>query len=170
MQNPMRRKAARARGNTGLAVAAGMLTLLSGCMVGPQYSKPSVPMAPAYSEEPPASYQESAGWKTAQPGDRAIRGNWWEMFGNAELNALEEQVAPANQSLKVAEANFERPVRRFASIAHSNTPPSTLVRVSRATAFRATLPLDCRDSNTAILPSPSGFPTTRICGAESGAP
>ncbi|HEY1946478.1 MAG TPA: efflux transporter outer membrane subunit [Bryobacteraceae bacterium] len=106
MQISIERKAARGRRNAGLVVAAGMVALLTGCMVGPKYSKPATPTAPAYSEQPPASYEESPGWKTAQPGDRAVRGNWWEMFGDAELNGLEEQVAPANQTLKIAEANF----------------------------------------------------------------
>ncbi|MBV8553284.1 MAG: efflux transporter outer membrane subunit [Acidobacteriaceae bacterium] len=90
----------------GLGVL-GLATLLASCSVGPKYSKPSVPAAPQYSEQPPASFKEAQGWKTARPSDAAIRGKWWELFGDAQLNALEEQVEPANQSLKVAEANFE---------------------------------------------------------------
>jgi NodT family efflux transporter outer membrane factor (OMF) lipoprotein len=77
--------------------------LLAGCMVGPKYSKPAVPMTPAYKEPLPQSYKE---WKTAQPGDQTIRGNWWEIFGDPQLNSLEEQVAASNQSLKAAEARF----------------------------------------------------------------
>ncbi|MFL6352233.1 MAG: efflux transporter outer membrane subunit [Bryobacteraceae bacterium] len=82
--------------------------LLSSCNVGPKYTKPSVPSAPTYSEQPPPSFQEANGWKTAQPSDAAIRGKWWELFGDPQLNALEEQIDPANQSLKVAEANFRQ--------------------------------------------------------------
>lgn len=88
------------------AVAVGMAALLASCMVGPKYSKPGVPTAPSYSEQPPQSYQGANGWKAAQPSDAMLRGKWWEMFGDAQLNALEEQVAPANQTLKIAEANF----------------------------------------------------------------
>ena len=76
--------------------------LLSSCMVGPDYLKPSVPMTPAYKESPPPG----DGWKIAQPSDHTPRGNWWEMFGDPQLNALAEQVAVANQDLKVAEARF----------------------------------------------------------------
>jgi NodT family efflux transporter outer membrane factor (OMF) lipoprotein len=76
--------------------------LLASCSVGPKYAKPAVPTAPAFSEPPPA------GWKTAQPGDAELKGKWWELFGDTQLNALEEQVAPANQSLKIAEANFRQ--------------------------------------------------------------
>jgi NodT family efflux transporter outer membrane factor (OMF) lipoprotein len=87
-------------------VAICVSVLLASCTVGPKYSKPSVPSAPAYSEQPPARFKEAAGWKQAQPSDSAIRGNWWELFGDPQLNALEAQVGPANQSLKAAEANF----------------------------------------------------------------
>src|SRR5207249_3330330 len=82
---------------------AGLATLLlSSCMVGPDYFKPSVPVTPAYKEAPPPG----DGWKIAWPSDQISRGNWWEMFGDPQLNALAEQVAVANQDLKVAEARF----------------------------------------------------------------
>ena len=42
----------------------------------------------------------------AHPADQTSRGNWWEIFGDPELNKLEEQIAGSNQSLKVAEARF----------------------------------------------------------------
>jgi len=76
--------------------------MLASCSVGPKYAKPTVPTAPAFSEPPPA------GWKTAQPSDAELKGKWWELFGDTQLNSLEEQVAPANQTLKLAEANFRQ--------------------------------------------------------------
>ena len=81
---------------------------LSGCMVGPKYVKPTAPMAPGFKEQPPESFKESDGWKTAQPHDQALRGNWWEIFGDPQLNALEEEVTLSNQDLKVAEARFRQ--------------------------------------------------------------
>ena len=83
-----------------------LIVALAGCTVGPKYVKPSVPTTPAYKEEVPASYQGSGQWKTANPGDQASRGRWWEIFGEPELNKLEEQVAASNQDLKVYEARF----------------------------------------------------------------
>jgi NodT family efflux transporter outer membrane factor (OMF) lipoprotein len=77
------------------------MALLEGCMVGPKYTKPTVPLAPT------DSYKELDGWKTAQPNDQTFRGKWWELFGDPQLNALEEQVTVSNQNLKVAEARFE---------------------------------------------------------------
>jgi NodT family efflux transporter outer membrane factor (OMF) lipoprotein len=79
---------------------------LSGCMVGPQYGRPQAPMAPGFKEaqEP----KEGDGWKFAQPGDDLLRGRWWELYRDAALNEVEEQVDPSNQTLKVAEANFRQ--------------------------------------------------------------
>jgi NodT family efflux transporter outer membrane factor (OMF) lipoprotein len=65
-------------------------------------------MAPGFKEQPPESFKESDGWKTAQPSDQALRGNWWEIFGDPQLNALEEEVTVSNQNLKVAEARFRQ--------------------------------------------------------------
>ncbi len=87
-------------------LAVCLAVLLTGCTVGPKYATPPVPAAPSYSEQPPASYQEVQGWKTAQPRDSQIRGKWWEMFNDPQLDVLEEQVISANQSLKAAYANF----------------------------------------------------------------
>jgi NodT family efflux transporter outer membrane factor (OMF) lipoprotein len=83
-------------------LAVTMAALLASCTVGPKYTKPSVPAAPGYSEQPPAG----SGWKTAQPNDSALRGDWWSYFGDTELNGLQQQVEPANPTIQIAEANF----------------------------------------------------------------
>jgi outer membrane protein TolC len=95
--------------SVSLFFLAATLTLVEGCAVGPRYAKPSVPMAPA------DTFKELNGWKTAQPSDQMNRGNWWEIFGDPQLNSLEEQVTVSNQDLKVAEARFReaRAVVRF---------------------------------------------------------
>jgi NodT family efflux transporter outer membrane factor (OMF) lipoprotein len=80
--------------------------LVSGCMVGPKYVQPTTPTAPAFKEEPPQSFKESQEWQSARPGDQKIRGAWWEMFGDPELNALEDRLTASNQNLKVAEARL----------------------------------------------------------------
>ena len=87
-------------------IAAAMASLLGSCTVGPKYTKATIPTAPSYSEQPPANFKEVQGWNTGKPGDSQLRGNWWEIYGDADLNALEAQVAASNQSLKVSEANF----------------------------------------------------------------
>src|SRR5215469_2130039 len=102
---------------------------LAGCMVGPKYVKPTAPMAPEFKEQPPDSFKESDAWKPAQPSDQTLRGNWWEIFGDPQLNALEEQLTTSNQNLKVAEARLRqaRSIIRFnkASLAPTiSTSPS----------------------------------------------
>jgi NodT family efflux transporter outer membrane factor (OMF) lipoprotein len=83
-----------------LGLTAVVLLLCAGCMVGPDYFKPSTPMT--------AAYKEDQGWKLARPSDTIPRGKWWETFGDPQLNALEEQVSQANQNVKVAEAHFRQ--------------------------------------------------------------
>ncbi len=83
-----------------------LVLLLAGCTVGPKYVKPSAPTTATYKEEPPAAFKEAEQWQPAHPEDQISRGNWWELFGDPELNELEEQIASSNQTLKVAEARF----------------------------------------------------------------
>src|SRR5229473_1241287 len=85
---------------------AALPLLLAGCTVGPKYLKPAVPTTLAYKEEAPDSFKELNQWQPARPADQTSRGNWWEVFGDPDLNKLEEQVAGSNQNLKVAEARF----------------------------------------------------------------
>src|SRR6202020_873191 len=87
-------------------IAGAAILLLSGCMIGPKYVKPAAPLAPGFKET--TDWKEGDGWKVAKPGDTLVRGKWWELYGDAKLNELEEQVDPSNQTLKIAEANFRQ--------------------------------------------------------------
>ena len=60
----------------------------------------------AFKELTPQSPEATNLWKIAQPSDAVLRGKWWEMFTNTQLNALEEQVAVSNQNVAAAFANF----------------------------------------------------------------
>src|ERR1700683_2613608 len=86
---------------------AGLVLLMDGCMVGPAYHTPTVTTPPAYKELTPEQEKVTDGWKVAQPKDAALHGKWWEIFGDPELNALEEQVNISNQNIAVAAANFQ---------------------------------------------------------------
>src|SRR5277367_3537778 len=79
---------------------------VAGCMVGPKYHTPSAETPPAYKELTPADFAQTDGWKVAQPNDAALRGKWWEIFNNPELNALEEKVDVSNQTIASAAASF----------------------------------------------------------------
>src|SRR6266540_4833350 len=80
--------------------------MLTACSIGPKYQRPIAPVSAAYKEPPPAYFQELEGWKAAQPNDDTPRGQWWTVFQDTQLNALEEQVDVSNQTLAVAEAQL----------------------------------------------------------------
>ena len=86
--------------------------VLAGCNVGPKYVKPAAPAAPAYKEAAPATYSSpySSGgpgtWQPAQPQDALLKGKWWEIFKEPELNALEDQLNIDNQNIKQYFQNF----------------------------------------------------------------
>lgn len=112
----------RAKASRAGALAAGAL-LLAGCMVGPKYTKPAAPAAPAFTEPPPQSFAESQGWKQAQPADTTMRTDWWQVYGIAELNGLEALVEVSNQTLKAAEARF-REARAMIQVNRSSLYPT----------------------------------------------
>ncbi len=85
-----------------------LLFLTAACSVGPKYSKPAVPTPPAYKELAPIPPEAMGEWKAGQPQDQVIRGKWWEVFQDPQLNAFEERVEVSNQNLKVAEAQFRQ--------------------------------------------------------------
>jgi NodT family efflux transporter outer membrane factor (OMF) lipoprotein len=87
-----------------LTVTAGGF---SGCRVGPPYKAPAAPAvtAPNYKEST-VNFQDQEGWKVASPKDAMIRGKWWEIFNEPELNALEEQLVVNNQNIKASFENF----------------------------------------------------------------
>src|SRR5438876_811432 len=93
----------------------GLASVLSiaGCSVGPKYQRPAAEVPPAY--------KEVGDWKPAQPNDQNLGGNWWEIFQDPQLNALEAQVNVSNQNLKAAEAQY--------------TQARALVRYQRANYF-----------------------------------
>jgi NodT family efflux transporter outer membrane factor (OMF) lipoprotein len=100
-------------------------------------------MAPAYKEPPPDSYKESDEWKTSHPNAASLRGNWWEIFGDAQLNALEEQLTVSNQDLKMAEARFRQ--------------ARTMVRYNRAGLF-PTISVDSNIQSLRLSPNQPYFP------------
>jgi NodT family efflux transporter outer membrane factor (OMF) lipoprotein len=84
----------------------GLALITAGCTVGPKYATPPAPVPEAFKEVPPDSFKETKDWKIAQPHAPSLPAKWWEVFGDAQLTALEEQAVEGNQDLKVAEARF----------------------------------------------------------------
>jgi len=81
-------------------LSALIASLLAGCAVGPDYHRPSADVPPAWQPEAP--------WQAAAPKDSALKGNWWELFQDPQLNPLVEQALAGNQNLRVAAARLEQ--------------------------------------------------------------
>jgi NodT family efflux transporter outer membrane factor (OMF) lipoprotein len=94
-------------------VSLAIALSIAACVPKVKYVAPAADTAPAF--------RENADWKTATPGDEALRGTWWELFGDPDLNALEAQIDVSNQTLKAAAAQFAQ--------------ARALVRGSRAALF-----------------------------------
>jgi multidrug efflux system outer membrane protein len=92
-----------------------LVTVLAtaGCSLAPTYLKPNVSMPPAYKEEKTQeprtalSAAEAGSWKTAQPSEQIARGEWWTVFGDQQLNELQQQARDANQNLVAAAARLK---------------------------------------------------------------
>jgi NodT family efflux transporter outer membrane factor (OMF) lipoprotein len=87
--------------------ALSLLVLLSGCRVGPPYHAPTptAVTAPNYKEST-VDFHDTGGWKVASPQDAMLRGNWWQVFNDPELNALEDQLNINNENLKQYFQNY----------------------------------------------------------------
>jgi NodT family efflux transporter outer membrane factor (OMF) lipoprotein len=82
-------------------IAAAVLALsLSACTLGPDYQRPELPVA--------AEFKQAEGWKAAAPADVLARGEWWRLYGDAELDALVGRLNVDNQNLAAAEAQFRQ--------------------------------------------------------------
>ena len=82
-----------------LASISSLVLVVAGCIVGPDYKRPSVTVPPAYKE---------GGGTATQPGTQNFQQKWWEIFGDAQLNTLEEQIKISNQNLKASEAQYRQ--------------------------------------------------------------
>jgi NodT family efflux transporter outer membrane factor (OMF) lipoprotein len=82
---------------------------LSGCLVGPDFLRPEVPVPAAYGEAP-------AGWKDAEPQDQQPPGDWWQVYGDAQLDQLVAAADQANQDIFVAAAQYRQAQAQLAGI------------------------------------------------------
>ena len=96
---------ARAMNTARLTLVAAVS--LSGCMVGPKYTKPVVPTYQAPDTYKDAYKETDPNWHAATPADAALRGDWWTIFHDDELSLLEVRAGLQNQSLKSAAARYE---------------------------------------------------------------
>lgn len=101
-----------ARGSR-LLTSALCLAMLSACTLSPDYHRPQAPE--------PVAFKYAEGWTQANPSDALARGAWWELYGDAQLNGLVEQLNTGNQTVAQYEAQYRQ--------------AQTLVRSARASLF-----------------------------------
>lgn len=92
-----------------------MTLALGACTLGPDYQRPQLPEARAF--------KQAEGWKSAAPADALQRGDWWQLYGDAELNVLVSRLNVSNQNLAVAEAQY-RQARALVRSARSQLFPT----------------------------------------------
>lgn len=126
----------------GIFQFAAPALLLAGCMVGPNYRRPSAPTPPAFKEDAvPPPNPVGGGWKKVDPADSALRGNWWEIYGDPELNRLEEKVAVSNQTLKMTYAQYMQALYAVKAARAQYYPAVSLLPAIHQERFSANRPL-----------------------------
>ncbi len=103
MTSPLQQHSNRMKLRHLLSIVSGLLlsTLLTACTPGPKYHAPAPPPLAANSyKESTVNFQDADGWKVASPQDGMLRGKWWEIFHDAELNGYEDQLEINNQNIK----------------------------------------------------------------------
>lgn len=83
-----------------LVIILASTLLLSACALGPDYQRPEL--------DTPVAYKQDAPWKQATPLDHLEKGPWWELYGDPQLNRLEETAVQNNQSVQAALARVEQ--------------------------------------------------------------
>ncbi len=147
-----------------LAAPSLAALLLGGCTVGPKYVRPPADVPP--------QYKETGNWMPAQPNDEISKGQWWQIYGDPQLNALEEQVTVSNETLKAAQAQF---LEARAAVRVARAPFFPVVTggasVSRATRVSQNKPsLHDGPETTMTFNCRSTPPTSRTSGVGSAAP
>jgi NodT family efflux transporter outer membrane factor (OMF) lipoprotein len=89
-----------------LFVLIAPFALLEGCVVGPRYVAPVTQAPPAFKEAATQQSADGTTWAPATPQDATLRGNWWELYQEPELNALEEKLNTSNQNITQSFQNF----------------------------------------------------------------
>jgi len=98
-----------------------LFLFLTGCAVGPDYQRPDAPVS--------SSFKELEGWSAARPQDDLPRGQWWSVFGDAELDRILERVDVSNQNVRAAEARV-RQARALSDQARAGLFPALNVNAS----------------------------------------
>jgi len=131
-----------------LAAVFVAMAFTAGCMVGPKYHRPPIAGTPAFKEAPPE------GWKDAEPNEGLVRGRWWEIYNDPQLNDLASKVELSNQNVIAAMARFREAVDQV-TIARASLFPTVAATPSVVVSKGSSL-----SSRGQVLSTTGGSTTT----------
>jgi NodT family efflux transporter outer membrane factor (OMF) lipoprotein len=151
---------------TALCVASMALlcVMLAGCNVGPKYVPPAITAPPAFKEAPTES-KEPGEWTVAKPQDAVLRGKWWEIYNEPDLNALEEQLNLDNQNIRESFENFME-ARALVREARSQYFPTVSIGPAY-TRSKTSSNLSSADGNLGTVTTGTGTTTTVAGGRQT---
>lgn len=85
---------------------AALISVVSGCTVGPKYHPPAAPSLAKNYKESTVNFQSEPGWKVAAPGHAMLHGDWWKIFHDSQLDSLEAELNINNQNIQIYFQNF----------------------------------------------------------------
>lgn len=97
-----------------------LLAMLAGCSQVPQHLRPDEPQHWLFKESQTPAAETS--WKSAEPGEAQMRGEWWTIFNDPHLDTLEAQATQANPGLEIAAARLKQ-ARALQRSAKADTLP-----------------------------------------------
>ena len=118
-----------------------LLTLLTGCTVGPDYQRPSAPLS--------TQFKEAAGWKAAHPRDDQAKGAWWQRYEDPQLSVLLAQVAVSNQNVAQYQALY-RQARALVRESRADTLPSATLDAKTTRSENASGTSDSSSSGASV--------------------
>ena len=151
-----------------------MLATLAGCLIGPRYQVPAPTAAgiegvPAGYKENPANFKSGSGWKVAQPSDAMLRGQWWKIFRDPELDALEDSLEINNQNIKEYFQNFME-ARGLVGEANSQLYPTLTANASYLRSFTGGSRGSGGGSSTSTASSAAGAAASGVMSGASPRP
>ena len=116
-----------------LASAAALVSLLAGCVAGPNYVRPTLPM--------PADWKTEAPFRASAPDDAAAKGPWWQRFGDTQLNDLQTQALATNPTLAISVARLTQARATLQAVSAARYPQLSLAARAQRLDISANRPL-----------------------------
>lgn len=136
------------------------ILLLSACAVGPDYVRPKA-------KTPYQFKEKSKNWRIAKPNDNFNRGQWWTIFHNSELNALEEKLNINNQNIAVALAQYQQ-AYALVDQARAAFYPSLTMAASITRQRQVNPGANAATTATSTSTSTGGVTTTTLGSSKAG--